>query len=177
MHVLINVKSLNNISKWQMGFNSAFKGLIVFAVKIKPVICRALIVNIYTSILKALFHERFLPALPEMQWFKCIYFHESALLFPQRCCQGYSTATAGMDRLFPPAVSGSCDAALLSEREALRRVTPFPRAAVTRAAVSGTLLCSHLVRTLIKMSKQSPLDSFDTELFTNELEKLPAFWD
>jgi hypothetical protein len=27
MHVLINVKSLNNISKWQMGFNSAFKGL------------------------------------------------------------------------------------------------------------------------------------------------------
>jgi hypothetical protein len=29
MHVLINVKSPNNISKWQMGFNSAFKGLIV----------------------------------------------------------------------------------------------------------------------------------------------------
>jgi hypothetical protein len=27
MHVLINVKSSNNISKWQMGFNSAFKGL------------------------------------------------------------------------------------------------------------------------------------------------------
>jgi hypothetical protein len=25
MHVLINVKSPNNISKWQMGFNSAFK--------------------------------------------------------------------------------------------------------------------------------------------------------
>jgi hypothetical protein len=30
MHVLINVKSRNNISKWQMGFNSAFKGLKVF---------------------------------------------------------------------------------------------------------------------------------------------------
>jgi hypothetical protein len=29
MHVLINVKSPNNISKWQMGFNSAFKGLIL----------------------------------------------------------------------------------------------------------------------------------------------------
>jgi hypothetical protein len=29
MHVLINVKSPNNISKWQMGFNSAFKGLII----------------------------------------------------------------------------------------------------------------------------------------------------
>jgi hypothetical protein len=27
MHGLINVKSPNNISKWQMGFNSAFKGL------------------------------------------------------------------------------------------------------------------------------------------------------
>jgi hypothetical protein len=27
MHVPINVKSPNNISNWQMGFNSAFKGL------------------------------------------------------------------------------------------------------------------------------------------------------
>jgi hypothetical protein len=27
MHGPINVKSLNNINKWQMGFNSAFKGL------------------------------------------------------------------------------------------------------------------------------------------------------
>jgi hypothetical protein len=27
MHVLIKVKSPNNISRWQMGFNSAFKGL------------------------------------------------------------------------------------------------------------------------------------------------------
>jgi hypothetical protein len=27
MHVPINVKSSNNISKWQMEFNSAFKGL------------------------------------------------------------------------------------------------------------------------------------------------------
>jgi hypothetical protein len=27
MHGTINVKSPNNISKWQMGFNSAFKGL------------------------------------------------------------------------------------------------------------------------------------------------------
>jgi hypothetical protein len=29
MHVPTNVKSPNNISKWQMGFNSAFKGLII----------------------------------------------------------------------------------------------------------------------------------------------------
>ena len=27
MHLPINVKSPSNISKWQMGFNSAFKGL------------------------------------------------------------------------------------------------------------------------------------------------------
>jgi hypothetical protein len=27
MHVLIKVKSSNNINKWQVGFNSAFKGL------------------------------------------------------------------------------------------------------------------------------------------------------
>ena len=27
MHVPVNVKSPYNISKWQMGFNSAFKGL------------------------------------------------------------------------------------------------------------------------------------------------------
>jgi hypothetical protein len=35
MHLPINVKSPNNISKWQMGFNSAFKGLrnIVFGSK------------------------------------------------------------------------------------------------------------------------------------------------
>jgi hypothetical protein len=28
MHGAINVKSPNNTNKWQMGFNSAFKGLI-----------------------------------------------------------------------------------------------------------------------------------------------------
>ena len=31
MHVPINVKSPKNISEWQMGFNSAFKGLIIAA--------------------------------------------------------------------------------------------------------------------------------------------------
>jgi hypothetical protein len=30
MHLPINVKSPNNISKWQMGFNTAFKGLMKF---------------------------------------------------------------------------------------------------------------------------------------------------
>jgi hypothetical protein len=33
MHGPINVKSPNNTSKWQMGFNSAFKGLIKSDVK------------------------------------------------------------------------------------------------------------------------------------------------
>jgi len=30
MHVPMNVKSPNNISEWQMGFNPAFKGLIIY---------------------------------------------------------------------------------------------------------------------------------------------------
>jgi hypothetical protein len=34
MHGPINVKSPKNISKWQMGFNSTFKGLIVNATMI-----------------------------------------------------------------------------------------------------------------------------------------------
>jgi hypothetical protein len=34
MHLPINVKSPNNISKWQMGFNSAFKGLMVYERKV-----------------------------------------------------------------------------------------------------------------------------------------------
>jgi len=34
MHVPVNVKSPNNISEWQMGFNSAFKGLNIDAIKI-----------------------------------------------------------------------------------------------------------------------------------------------
>jgi archaellum biogenesis protein FlaJ (TadC family) len=34
MHLPINVKSPNNISKWQIGFNSAFKGLMFVIVMI-----------------------------------------------------------------------------------------------------------------------------------------------
>jgi hypothetical protein len=33
MHEPINVKSPNNISEWQMGFNSAFKGLMRLCVQ------------------------------------------------------------------------------------------------------------------------------------------------
>jgi hypothetical protein len=29
-----------------------------------------------------------------MHWFKWTYFHERALLFPQRCCQGHGAANA-----------------------------------------------------------------------------------
>jgi hypothetical protein len=32
MHGTMKVKSLNNTSKWQMGFNSAFKGLILIGI-------------------------------------------------------------------------------------------------------------------------------------------------
>jgi hypothetical protein len=35
MHGPINVKSPNNISKWQMGFNSAFKGLMTVLIPSK----------------------------------------------------------------------------------------------------------------------------------------------
>jgi hypothetical protein len=33
MHLPINIKSPNNISKWHMEFNSAFKGLITYDYK------------------------------------------------------------------------------------------------------------------------------------------------
>jgi hypothetical protein len=38
MHVPINVKSPNNISKWQIGFNSAFKGLNLHITITKPTV-------------------------------------------------------------------------------------------------------------------------------------------
>jgi len=37
------------------------------------------------------------------------------------------------------------------------------------------VLC--LVQVFLKMSKQSTLDSFDTELFVTEREQLPTIWD
>jgi hypothetical protein len=37
MHGHINVKSPNNISKWQMGFNSAFKGLMTYFLNQLPI--------------------------------------------------------------------------------------------------------------------------------------------
>jgi hypothetical protein len=43
MHGPINVKSPNNISEWQMGFNSAFKGLMFFS---GSEVCSSLIDNI-----------------------------------------------------------------------------------------------------------------------------------
>jgi hypothetical protein len=36
MNGLMNVKSPNNISKWQMGFNSAFKGLNSYMARFYP---------------------------------------------------------------------------------------------------------------------------------------------
>jgi len=43
MHVPINVKSLNNISKSQMGFNSAFKGVNYASVRPLSMIDRKII--------------------------------------------------------------------------------------------------------------------------------------
>jgi hypothetical protein len=40
MHGPISVKSANNISKWQMGFNSAFKGL-MFDADSRGAVCGA----------------------------------------------------------------------------------------------------------------------------------------
>ena len=37
MHVTINVKSPNNISEWQMEFNSPFKGLMLLSLKFRNV--------------------------------------------------------------------------------------------------------------------------------------------
>jgi hypothetical protein len=54
-------------------------------------------------------YKRLLAALPEMHWFKWTYFHERALLLPERCSQGHSAdnAASGGDQFFfawPPAV-------------------------------------------------------------------------
>jgi hypothetical protein len=38
MHGPIHVKSPNNTSKWQMGFNSPFKGLIVVKILLKHIL-------------------------------------------------------------------------------------------------------------------------------------------
>jgi hypothetical protein len=38
MHLPINVKSPNNISKWQVGFNSAFKGLTMLCLYLRQYI-------------------------------------------------------------------------------------------------------------------------------------------
>jgi hypothetical protein len=45
MHGPINFKSPNNTSKWQMGFNSVFKGLMNFFPA--AVMCRGLIIHLY----------------------------------------------------------------------------------------------------------------------------------
>jgi hypothetical protein len=50
MHLPVNVKSPNNISKWLMGFNSAFKGLRTAAVK--ELVEVALAVKPYKQILQ-----------------------------------------------------------------------------------------------------------------------------
>ena len=48
---------------------------------------------------------------------------------------------------------------------------------ITRCPEREVAVLRHLVRTFLKMSMQSTLDSFDNELFTIEIEQLPAIYD
>ena len=48
---------------------------------------------------------------------------------------------------------------------------------ITRCSERELAEYFHLIRTFLKMSKPSTLDSFDTELYITEVEKLPAIWD
>ena len=48
---------------------------------------------------------------------------------------------------------------------------------ITRCCEREVAVLRHLVRTFLKMSMQSTLDSFDNESFTTEIEQLPAIWD
>jgi hypothetical protein len=57
MHGPINVKSPNNISEWQMRFNSEFKGLM--KVKLCTALLRMLVVRI-RSFLKSVLRYKFL---------------------------------------------------------------------------------------------------------------------
>jgi hypothetical protein len=47
MHVPINVKSPNNTRKWQMGFNSAFKGL---SVQYRLSVCRMKLGSVHIQV-------------------------------------------------------------------------------------------------------------------------------
>jgi len=132
------------------------------------------------SDLEVLFHEQW-AALLEMEEFPracpavlCYVM----LVYPQRYCQGHGAANAASREasVFPRLVGAlPCRA---GRWELLWTVVLFPRRAVSRAALSGTLLCcSHLVWNFLKMSKQLTPDSFDTVLFVTEMEQLPAIWD
>ena len=46
MHVPINVKSPNNISEWQMGLNSAFKGLRKAPINIVMSVCPPHVISV-----------------------------------------------------------------------------------------------------------------------------------
>jgi len=52
-----------------------------------------------------LFHKRFLATLPtaamlEMHWLEWMYFHEHALLYLQRCCQGRNPTNSASHRVY-----------------------------------------------------------------------------
>jgi hypothetical protein len=53
----------------------------------------------------------------------------------------------------------------------------YTSGSVTRWSEREVAVLCALVRAFINMSKQSTFDSFDTELFITEIEKLIAIWD
>lgn len=105
-----------------------------------------------------------------MHWFKWTYFLERALLFPQRCSQGHCAAcsgdhvfaTAGSRRSVPSAGRGIVNLCTVSTCE------------LSRASLRETSVLSS--SEFLKMSKHSSLESFDIELFINEIEQLLAIW-
>ena len=48
---------------------------------------------------------------------------------------------------------------------------------ITSSSEREVAVLRHLVRTFLITSKESNLDSFDTELFITETDRLPAIWD
>ena len=113
-----------------------------------------------------------------MHWFKWTYFHERALLHLQRCCQGHGGANAACraDQPLPAAGSG-CFKLRCWVRDIVNSRAVDTSGCITRCSDREVAVLRQLIRTFLKMSMQSTLDSFDNEAFTTEREQLPAIWD
>ena len=118
---------------------------------------------------KVPFHERFLAALPwALRWFKWTYFHGRALLYPQRCWSHQPRR---------PAAGSGCLMPRCWVRGTVNSRAVYTNGSITRCSEREVAVLCHLARTFLKMSKESTLHAFDTELFVTEVEQLPAIWD